>query len=59
MNIRKMFEYFVERGKEPSTWAGFSGVFLLAHVHLSGEQVGAITAIGVIICGALAAAMKG
>ena len=58
MKLQNLWSYLIERGKEPSTWAGFCGVFVFAHVHLTGEQVGLITAGGVFICGALAAALK-
>jgi len=56
--VKQVAQYVVDRAKEPSTWAGVSSVAVFTHVHLDGQQVVGLTALGVGIASVLAVVMK-
>jgi hypothetical protein len=52
--LSKMFPFLLARLQEPSTYAGLGALALALGMHLTGDQVGALTS--VLVAGAGAAA---
>ena len=53
--ISKMFPFLLARLQEPSTYAGLGGIALAFGLHLSGDQLGAVTSVLVAGAGAASA----
>ena len=53
--LSKMFPFLLARLQEPSTYAGLGGIALAFGLHLSGDQLGAVTSVLVAGAGAASA----
>jgi hypothetical protein len=57
--LKALALYAIDRGKEPSSWAGVAAMLSLAHHSLTSEQAANLALVGVMVAGAAAVIAKG
>jgi hypothetical protein len=57
--LKKTILYGIERGKEPSSWAGVAAMLSLVHHQISAQQAANLALAGAMLCGFIAVAVKG
>jgi hypothetical protein len=56
--LKRIALYAIERGKEPSSWAGVAALLSLAHHGLSNQDAANLAIAGAMLAGFLAVAVK-